>query len=50
MHTNGVYETLPMTMYDTVMNLADTSTYEFEIRPYDEDVDNVVVPVTQSVS
>jgi hypothetical protein len=39
-HTNGVYETLPMTMYDTVQNMTDTSTYEFEIRPYNSTLDS----------
>lgn len=48
-HTNGVYETLPMTFYETVQNMADTSTYQFQIRPYDATVDDPVggvVPIS----
>ena len=36
---DGVYESLPLTMYDTIHDIADPSTYEFEIRPYDDFID-----------
>ena len=47
-HTNGVYETLPMTMYNSVQNVGDTSIYEFEMRPYDEAIDNIATSIPVS--